>query len=387
MNSSINVWKFIFSVLIVILHINVVFDTGKLQGMYIFADWFYVLAGFTLARRVDKIDKNSNAFVESCIIVKDRLKSILPYYFVSSTIALIMKLRFGVIKIEDAYYVHRIIYEYLLLEMTPLNPVRLTDTAWFLSAMWMALVIITPLAVKFRRHFFRFSIIIYVLIFMYFYKNSLGVYGPGEWTDIGYKGFYRAIADISIGTFAYEFSLIIDFFFFFFKTSDLINNIISIIISIIVTVGYIMIIRYVFINDNGNFYYYIPFVFSIMIMLQMYINNYIFITDNIFSRFLGRISMILFMNHSYYMSIIEEKFKYYTFYQKTYYSLLYTIITTLSVYLLFEIINFIKRKLFEKDIDEDYENDDKTIYLIEDKRKNKDVIIRDEKFIDKYYDL
>ena len=148
-----------------------------------------------------------------------------------------------------------------------------------------------------------------------------------------------------------------------------------------------MVIRYVFINDNGDFYYYIPLIFSIMIMLQMYINNYIFITDNVFSRFLGRISMILFMNHSYYMNIIEEKYKYYTFYQKTYYSLLYTIITTLSVYLFFEIIIFIKRKLFEKNIDEGNENEDKTIYLIEDKRKNKDVIIRDEKFIDKYYDL
>ena len=71
MNSSINVWKFIFSVLIVILHINVVFNTGKLQGMYIFADWFYVFAGYTLAKRIEKIDKNADTFVESCIIIRD----------------------------------------------------------------------------------------------------------------------------------------------------------------------------------------------------------------------------------------------------------------------------------------------------------------------------
>ena len=113
MNSSINVWKFIFSVLIVILHINIVFDTGKLQGMYIFADWFYVFAGYTLAKRVDKLDKNADTFVQSCIIIKDRLKSILPYYFVSCTIALIMKLNLGIIKIENSYSVHRIVYEYL----------------------------------------------------------------------------------------------------------------------------------------------------------------------------------------------------------------------------------------------------------------------------------
>lgn len=385
MNSSINVWKFIFSVLIVILHINIVFDTGKLQGMYIFADWFYVFAGYTLAKRVDKLDKNEDTFVQSCIIIKDRLKSFLPYYFVSCTIALIMKLNLGIIKIENSYSVHRIVYEYLLLDMTPIDTVKLTDTSWFLSAMWMALVIIVPLAVKFRRHFFRFSIIIYILIFMYFYKNSLGIYGPGTWTKIGYKGFYRAIADISIGTFSYELSHIIDYFSKKIRINYMINNIISIFLSIIITVAYIMIIRYVCNNDNGDFYYYIPFIFSIIIMLQMYINNYIFIGDNVFSQFLGKISMILFMNHSYYMNIIQELHKDYTLYQKIHYSILYTIITTLSIYLFFEIIGFIKRILFGNDKKE--EEKEQIIYLIEDKKRNNDVIIRDEKFIDNYYDL
>ena len=385
MNSSINVWKFIFSVLIVILHINIVFDTGKLQGMYIFADWFYVFAGYTLAKRVDKLDKNADTFVQSCIIIKDRLKSILPYYFVSCTIALIMKLNLGIIKIENSYSVHRIVYEYLLLDMTPIDTVKLTDTSWFLSAMWMALVIIVPLAVKFRRHFFRFSIIIYILIFMYFYKNSLGIYGPGTWTKIGYKGFYRAIADISIGTFSYELSHIIDYFSKKIRINYMINNIISIFLSIVITVAYIMIIRYVCNNDNGDFYYYIPFIFSIIIMLQMYINNYIFIGDNVFSQFLGKISMILFMNHSYYMNIIQELHKDYTLYQKIHYSILYTIITTLSIYLFFEIIGFIKRILFGNDKKE--EGKEQIIYLIEDKKRNNDVIIRDEKFIDNYYDL
>ena len=385
MNSSINVWKFIFSVLIVILHINIVFDTGKLQGMYIFADWFYVFAGYTLAKRVDKLDKNADTFVQSCIIIKDRLKSILPYYFVSCTIALIMKLNLGIIKIENSYSVHRIVYEYLLLDMTPIDTVKLTDTSWFLSAMWMALVIIVPLAVKFRRHFFRFSIIIYILIFMYFYKNSLGIYGPGTWTKIGYKGFYRAIADISIGTFSYELSHIIDYFSKKIRINYMINNIISIFLSIVITVAYIMIIRYVCNNDNGDFYYYIPFIFSIIIMLQMYINNYIFIGDNVFSQFLGKISMILFMNHSYYMNIIQELHKDYTLYQKVHYSILYTIITTLSIYLFFEIIGFIKRILFGNDKEE--EEKEQIIYLIEDKKRNNDVIIRDEKFIDNYYDL
>ena len=383
MNSSINVWKFIFSVLIVIFHINVVFGTEKLQGMYIFADWFFVFAGYTLARRVEKLDKDADTFIESCIIIKDRLKTILPYYFVSCTVALIVKLNLGVIKIEDAYYVHKIVYEYLLLSMTPIETVKLTDTSWFLSAMWMALILIVPLAVKFRRHFFRFSIIIYVLMYMYFYKNSIGIYGPGSWTDIGYKGFCRALADISIGTFGYELGHIIDFIYKKVKDKDLANNIFSITLSIIVTVSYIIIIRYVSIYDSGDIFYYFPFIFSIIIMLQMHIDNYIFIKDNIFTRFLGKISMILFMNHSYYMIIIEEIHKKYTFYQKTYYAILYTTITTLSIYLFFEIINVIKIKLFGRN-EEDEEDVEQIIYLIEDKRRNNDVIIRDEKFINNF---
>lgn len=382
MNSSINVWKFIFSVLIVILHINGVFGTEKLQGMYIFADWFFVFAGYTLARRIEKLDKDADTFVESCVIVKDRLKSVLPYYFVSCTVALILKLNLSIIKVEDAYYVHRIVYEYLLLEMTPLNPVRLTDTGWFLSAMWMALIVITPLAVKFRRHFFRFSIVIYALVFMYFYKNSLGVYGPGAWTDIGYKGFYRAIADISIGTFGYEIGHILDYLFKKIKYNRTANIIISVLLSIIITVAYILIIRNVFMYDDGDIYYYYPLIFSMIIMLQMHIKIYIFMPDNAFSRFLGKISMILFMNHSYFMNIIEELHKDYTFYQKVYYSILYTCITTLSIYLLFEVIDNIKRKIFTND-KEDEEEEQKVVYLIEDKRRSNNVIIRDEKFLDK----
>ena len=384
MNSSINVWKFIFSVLIVILHINGIFGTEKFQGFYIFAGWFFVFSGYTLAKRIEKLDKNANTFVESCIIVKDRLKTILPYYFVSCTIALIFKINAGIIKIEDAYYVHRIVYEYLLLEMTPLNPVRLTDTSWYLSAMWMALVVVTPLAVKYRKNFFRFSILIYIVIYMYFFKNSLGVYGPGDWLDIGYKGFYRAVADMSVGIFAYEISHIVDYLFKLFKNNKRINIITTVFLSILVTIIYVQIIKIVVMNDDGYIYYFLPFIFSIIIMLQMHINFYIFMPDNEFSRFLGKISMILFMNHSYFMVIIEEIHKDYPLGQKILYSVLYSSITTLIIYLIFEIINIIKDKIFNNVKEEDSE---KTVFLIEDKRKNKDVIIRDEKYIENINDF
>ena len=339
MNSSINILKFIFIALILGLHSNMSFGGNRFMGSYVYVDWFFIFSGFTLARSVDKIDNNDGVFLNSCIVMKKKMGSILPYYLLSCTIALIIKIYFHMIDFSDSYVYHRILYEYLMLQMLPIYPLPLTDISWFLSALWMSFLILIPLSVRFRRHFFRFSIIIFITIFYYFYVKYGNIYNPVEWTPFGYKGLIRAIADISLGLFAYELTYIFKYISRFRKT-----------VSLFVIIGYALIIYYVYKVDESIWYFYIPVFFAILISLQMSLEKFAFIPDNLFTRFLGKMSMLLFMNHQYIFYMVEFTYPSYTFIEKLKISLTYIFIICIFILIIIDGTRYIKNKFLRREI-------------------------------------
>lgn len=305
MNSQINIYKFILAIYIGLLHISGHFGYDKFpyfQGGYIFVEWFFVFAGFTLAKKIINLDKNIDIFNTSCNLIKNRILNIYPYYFLSCIFALGFHFTGGLV-IEESWTIFRIIHEFLMLQMTSISVFSLTGTSWFLSSMWLIFIIFVPLLLKFRRKFGLSLIIISIMLTIFMFLTDNHMHGTVEWTLIGYKGNLRAMSAISLGIFSYS------FFSLFSKNLNDYN--ISIIIGIFDIILSLFVIYYVFIFDDGIAYFILPYVFAIHIGLEMTRKQINFIKDNNFTRFLGAFSMIFYMNHFYvqtfYQFLLQDK--------------------------------------------------------------------------------
>lgn len=296
MSGEVNVFKFIFAVIILIFHTSMIIGLPYFTGGYIFVEWFYIFSGYTLAKKVCTMKNNDSIAENTFNITYSRIANIFPYYLLSCLIALIFKTIFNQIDLSTSYMYHRLIHEVCLLQMFTVDTFPLTGTAWFLSSLVIALVIIIPILFKFKNAYMKvFSIIIAALLFYYIYKVSGYLYGPAEWLSLSYKGNLRAIAGLSLGIFGYQLSL---------TFNKLISN--NSIINFLKYVIYIILLVYMYRVDDGIQYFIFPFIFMILITIQMNNTNSIIFKDNGFTRFLGKISMVLFLNHYYVVLIIND---------------------------------------------------------------------------------
>ena len=330
-SSSIDIVKFIISIHVIFAHLA---DLGVvvLDNAYIYIEWFFVFIGYNVARKIAESDLKYDSFHMTCEIIKSRIVNILPYYLVSCTLAVIIKTRVGLITYEDPWIIHRIIFDYLMLYMMTFSVYHLTNVSWFLSAVWLALIILVPLAVKFKHKFFRLGLLIYIIIYFYIYKAYEVIWDPDFWTPFGYKGFLRAVGSISLGMFAYELGLFL---------KDKFKNYIleSIFIIIAYAIIFIQFDKYEF----KLLFYFLPIIFAFLIIVQMNSKKFI-IPDCAFTRILGKISMVIFLNHFYiYMAI--DKLSSASPYYKAKIGIIGCIIASTFVYLIVDLYKYVKKSL------------------------------------------
>lgn len=328
-SSSIDIVKFLLAAQILICHAGLVFGISLIDSAFIYVEWFYVFIGYTLAYRIINEDNRYNTFLTSCEIIKSRILSILPYYFLSSTIALIMKLWTSEFIIEESWAVHKIIFEYLLLSMTAVPVASLTNVSWFLSAMVFAMILLVPFAVKYKHKFFRWSILIYIVIYYYFFITDGYIYDPSKWTPFGYKGLLRAVGSISLGLFGYEFGLL-------FK--DKFKN--YILESIIVIFSYAVIFYIVKYRPDQKLFFLFPFIYMLLIIIQMQSKKFIIPVSPITS-VLSKLSITLYLNHLYVFLCINKISKASMFY-KLNFAICVSFIISVFVYIVVDLIKYIK---------------------------------------------
>ena len=104
MNGAINILKLIFAFTIVMVHCGTFFgyeNFGWFQGAFIYVEWFYIFAGYTLARKVMRMERKLPLCETTAGLLKQRILALLPYYWLSCCIALVLKMSTGLIEIDD----------------------------------------------------------------------------------------------------------------------------------------------------------------------------------------------------------------------------------------------------------------------------------------------
>lgn len=212
-NGSIDFWKFMFSVLIVVFHGKNLAEAGewKFLGGSIGVEFFFIVSGILMANSSIKVREQELSLGQDTFqFMKRKVLGIMPNIYVAWIIAFLVEHigNFSIGKmVKDAI---TSVWELLFVTETGLMGYRANAVCWYISAMLIAMLILYPLMKKYKDTFFYIIaplIVIFVMGITYQQWNNLRV--PHAWNGWAFKSLIRAVMGITIGCLCYKISVYI----------------------------------------------------------------------------------------------------------------------------------------------------------------------------------
>ena len=173
---------------------------------------------------------------------------------------------------------------------------------WYLSCMVIAMFLLYPMLLKFYDFSTKYIFpLISMFILGYMFNTYNSIAGWNEWCGFCSLGVLRAVAEIALGCSIYELSKVVR------KKTDAIGH--SLVFKISFTIVKIALYAIVFIYMTGcvdgirNLS--ILFIIALAVMMS-YVGAGFTIPDSKFTRYLSKISLIIFISHGFMRKIVED---------------------------------------------------------------------------------
>lgn len=229
-NSSLELLRFLFTSIIIFFHINLdLWDQQKVVAVFlgkpvtffmhgnIAVEFFFLVTGLLMAksvyrRTIEEGEKRRPAkrgisachdlLQETLQFTGHKARTILPCYLTACALTPLMRLATD----------RALTLEYFLLRMPSLLFLQRTGLGkpfigctWYLSSMFLALLIAYPLCRRFYRAYTRFAGPLLGCFLLWAIISQTGSLGDiDDWFYITYKTNVRAFAEISLGAFSFE---------------------------------------------------------------------------------------------------------------------------------------------------------------------------------------
>ena len=203
-NAEIDFWKFISIAVVVLHHSNLVLDERRVffKSGSLFVEFFFIISGFFMALSASKLPKSNTDTLgsETVSFIIKKIRTVLPTYIFSLvTIGIANIIRNGIETITLTKLL-KLPFSVLFLEVTGIPVYNISGSAWYLSAMFIAMFILYPILRKFGDLFTKvIAPLLSAFIYGYFMRTDGFIGDPKSWFDFGCKGFWRALAGISLG--------------------------------------------------------------------------------------------------------------------------------------------------------------------------------------------
>ena len=209
-NVTIDLAKFIFSIIIVIYHSILLTDQRYIplfQRGYIVVEFFFIVSGYLMAASASRnSDTPTNKLgTETAMFIFRKVKILFLYYIIAWVIS------FVVVHCGYRVTLDRIvkdgmnaIWPFFFANMSGLDGFETVAATWYISAMLIVMFIIYPV-LRAKNDLFIYAIAPALTIFIYGYlsKTFNGTPHPYKWLNIfgfgTYAGILRAIAGLSLG--------------------------------------------------------------------------------------------------------------------------------------------------------------------------------------------
>ena len=205
-NSSIDILKFVFALVIAALHFSKSHGLNFARGAYILVEGFFIISGYFLMSAAAK-DKTENAGRATIKYVLKKYSGFaLPLVF-SALIGFGVRIAAGEYAGFSAVeHLPFLFFEIFPLQITGITTTASTGVSWYLSAMLLAILLLYPLAKKFKSTFLcilcPFAVCIIYGNFCSRFDNLNPILQPvfGSWIT---AGLLRAVAGMCLGCIVY----------------------------------------------------------------------------------------------------------------------------------------------------------------------------------------
>ncbi len=302
-NGIISLWKFILCIVIAVYHGKAFFPSKTIpvfKGGYIAVEFFFLVSGFYFAKHVLKEKYNKNTIgKETFEFMWKKIKYFFPYVFIVVSMTALLYLLF-----YEPFNVSKFInsiWSMLLIRQFGFTGPLVVGALWYLSVMLISMYVLYPLV---KKHGKNFIIIVSPLIAIFglgYLSRTLGtldLYHKG-WIGFLCTGTVRGFCEINIGMILYLINQ---------KLKDIKYTKFGTIVLTLLSHAILLSILFVISFVKGYVKYDFVMLLMIMAAVQIMVSEKTYdykIMQNHFFEYLGKLSMPIFINHPFFVSIFQ----------------------------------------------------------------------------------
>lgn len=330
-NYFIDFIKFIFSFIIVIYHSWIfkgTFGLGYFNYGYLAVDFYFITTGYLMMNSISSNKKYKDLGTDTFQYLKRKFIKLLPYLLLSYIIA-------GLFIYESEFLNFKILFsnsvvaEVFQLSSTGVG-MQLNTATWYISSMLIALLILYPLARKYKNtYIYVISPIVLLFLLTLIYSLKININDPLLVAFFGQNGLYKAFIFIILGNYSYILANKI-------KVS-IVDRFDKILLTIIEFIIYILLIITFHYNIFGTIFVALITLIAVSITFSKESYTSKIFNKKIFSK-LSKFGFIIFLNNTYVRGIIQSRYPNWTFERKFIYYIVIVLIISLFSYILIDVI-------------------------------------------------
>lgn len=328
-NGIISFWKFLFSIMIVIYHFNLSnkSETVILKYGYIGVEYFFLVSGYLMAKAAMKKKSEKSIGKETFAYILKKIKSFFPYMLVAFGIALSVRLFFRKSSINE---IVNSIWNLFFLETSGIKTTLVLGQTWYISAMLISMLILYPLIRKYKDNFIYLIAPVITISIGGWLSYTYGTLNGWQHTGFAYKCLLRAFFELSLGTMLYEITNKI-------RTVKF-TKLARILLTIIEICGFASIFFITNIEKASTKYeLHMILILSISIVIAFSEKTILYnFANNKFSYYLERLSLPIYLNHNWIITVINKNFTDLNYFKKLGITIIVTIIFSIIIMYLIE---------------------------------------------------
>ncbi len=225
-NGKIELLRFVFCVFVLLFHLNkfvlylpeTYFDLHLtfFKNGAIGVEFFFLVSGFLMAKSIYKKISESKTESQGKALSRDYLNfikrkylAIFPYHLVAFAITALIFVLLNRLEGAPLYkYLFGSLPDLLLIQMSGIKMFSPNSFEWYISSMLLAMVVLYPTCLRYYYRFTRFFAPVAALLILGGLQVMTSCLSGNidDWIYVAFKTNFRAIAEIMLGTTAFEIS-------------------------------------------------------------------------------------------------------------------------------------------------------------------------------------
>lgn len=313
-NGRVEMLRFIFALAILFFHIHKRFagdDVIELGNTglnffargYIGVEFFFLVSGYLLAASAEAKREVPTDLIgtETALMMKKKFWNIFPYHLFAIILTIIVNAYFLEKTALDRYhYVVDSWASIFFLQVFGFDSTWVNKLTWYLDVWLMVTFIFYPLIRKYYEVFVKIICPLLALFILGYMAHEYdGIAGVDGWTGMFYKCFLRGLSEMALGCCTYSLSRQYSKYHFS-KTGKRI-------LAVVEAVCYIIVFRYACTEMDVKYSFPVIFVMWVAVILTFSeINPCHRVFDRPIFTWLGRVSLLIYLNQFYAIRLVQE---------------------------------------------------------------------------------